>query len=464
MKRNDSANKITLLNILSTFILQGIAFLTTPIFTRLLGTSQFGVYAVFNSWVLILTCIMGLGIHSAIGTGLYTFRERYLAFRNSILLFSTLVCVIELIIIICLRNILANLLELNDMLILIIGITAFGHYIVNFAHNSFIYEKKAWSNLILSISVSIFTVVLSIILILEMDTELRYLARIYGVTISYVIIGIILWLLLFLEKPETIKSEYYKYGFIVGFPIVFHALSQNILGQSDRVMMQFYGISTSEIGIYSLFYSFCAVLSTILSALNNSWCPFYYDDINEGKWERINQKSKNYIELFTVLSVGFLLLARELSYVMADTTYWMGIDVIPILTLAVYFTFMYQFPVNFEFYHKKTKIIAIGTMGAGVTNIILNAVMIPCWGMYGAAIATALSYLGLFFAHYLIVSKMKEHKYHLKMQVFVPGVIGLLLGVILFYFLSELWVLRWGCGLVIGGFEMYRMYKRKSIF
>jgi len=69
MKTN--ANRVTLLNIISTLLLQGIAFITTPLFTRLLGTTQFGTYSIFNSWVLILTCLMGAGISSSIGTGLY---------------------------------------------------------------------------------------------------------------------------------------------------------------------------------------------------------------------------------------------------------------------------------------------------------------------------------------------------------------------------------------------------------
>ena len=206
------------------------------------------------------------------------------------------------------------------------------------------------------------------------------------------------------------------------------------------------------------------MLSTVLGALNNSWCPFYYDDVSEEKWSVLDKKCRNYIELFTVLGIGFLLLSREVSYLIADESYWSGINVIPILSFAVYFTFMYQLPVNFEFFHKKTKIIAIGTVGAGILNIILNAIMIPVWGMYGAAIATALSYLALFFAHFFIVSHMKEHPYHLKMTVFIPGVIGMFVGSVLFYVLSPWWYVRWGLGLTLGCFELYRIYKRKSIF
>lgn len=459
-----SVNKITILNIISTFMLQGIAFVTTPIFTRLLGTEQFGMYSLFNSWVLILTCLMGFSVNSSIGTGIYTFKDKYIYFRNSVLLSSTLICLLELILIGICIPILTKITGFSGWLIIILGVTTLSHYIVNFAQMAFIYEKKADNNLILSVSISIVSVVVSIFLIYKENDNSRYLGRIYGVATTYLVAAIIVWLLLFLKKPVGIKKEYLKYGIAVGFPIVFHSLSQQILGQSDRVMMQWFGVNADKIGIYSLFYTISSVLVTILGALNNSWCPFYYDDLNEDKWNILNKKCKNYIELFTVLGIGFLFLSREVSYLMADESYWSGMNIIPILTFAVYFTFMYQFPVNFEFFHKKTKIIAIGTVGAGILNIILNAIMIPKWGMYGAAIATAISYLALFFAHYYIVIHMKEHPYHLNIKIFIPGLICMMIGAFLFYVFASYWYVRWGLGIILGCFELYRIYKRKSIF
>lgn len=464
MWKKNSVNRITILNIISTFLLQGIAFLTTPIFTRLLGTSQFGTYSLFNSWVLILTCLMGFSIHSSVGTGLYTFKERYVSFRNSILLSSSVICVIEVLLVSLCGHFLSDVTGFSVEIVIIIAVTSFAHYVVNFAQGCFIYEKKAGRNLILSVSLSVISVLFSIFLIYRFPTGTRYLGRIYGTVITYFVIAVIAWLVLFLEKPTGFYKEYLKYGITVGFPIVFHSLSQQVLGQSDRVMMRTFGIATAQIGIYSLFYTLSSVLSTVLNALNNSWCPFYYDDISEGKWDVLNKKSKNYIELFTVLAVGFLLLSREVSYLMADESYWSGIKTIPILTFAVYFTFMYQFPVNFEFFHKKTKIIALGTIGAGILNIILNAFMIPVWGMYGAALATAISYLALFFAHYFIVKHMREHIFHLEITMFIPGLVGMLLGTVLFYVLGPWWYVRWGLGIAIGSFELYRIYKRKSIF
>lgn len=49
------------------FMTRGVSLLTTPIFTRLLTTEQYGVYSVFNSWLEIVTIFaslkLGYGVH-----------------------------------------------------------------------------------------------------------------------------------------------------------------------------------------------------------------------------------------------------------------------------------------------------------------------------------------------------------------------------------------------------------------
>ena len=459
--KQSSSNQTILLNIISTAILQGITFLTMPIFTRLLGTSQYGIFSLFNSWVAIMICVIGVNIYSSIGPGSIEFKKNYLEFRNSNLICTTLIGAIQVVLITIFSKQLSNLISLDQTLIILIGITAFGHYLILFCQCSFIYEKKPLNNLIVSVACSLLSVAISLILIFWVDYQQRYLARALGIALSYIIIAIFAWIYLFKEKPIGLRKKYCEFGMKVGMPIIFHSLSLNILNQSDRVMMQMFGRDTSYIGIYSLFYTLCSALSIILSALNNSWCPFYYDDVSEKKWDTLNKKSKNYIELFTILGLGFLLLSREVSYLMADSSYWSGINIIPILVITVYFTFMYQFPVNYEFFHKKTKIIAIGTVIAGIFNIILNAIFIPKWGMYGAAIATALSYCSLFLVHFIIVKRMN---YHLNIIVFLPGLITLLIGCVMFYILSPWWYIRWSLGIIIGIYEIYKIIKRKSIF
>ncbi len=84
--------------------------------------------------------------------------------------------------------------------------------------------------------------------------------------------------------------------------------------------------------------------------------------------------------------------------------------------------------------------------------------------MYGAAVATALSYGLLFVFHYQIIRHIKEHPYHLKMNVFIFGLVMVFFSSIMFYFLAGYWYIRWIFGVIMGIFELRKIIKRKTIF
>lgn len=459
-----SSNKIAIINIISTFILQGIAFLTIPIFFGMLGKEQFGDYSICYSWITILSCVMGLCINSSISTGHLDFNKEYYKFRSSIFSFGLFVSIILVVLGILIKGILADFFGYEERIVILVLLGALGQYVLSFVESANIYEKKAWQNLLVSLSLSLSTVILSIVLIKRAEDGFLYVARLKGIVIPYMTISIICGLLIIRRGKTFFNKEYCKYGVKLGIPIVFHLLAGNILSQSDRVMMKKFDVPTGDIGIYSLFYSLSTVLAIVLTSLNNAWCPFYYDDVRDSKINIIKAKSKNYIELFTVIAVGFILLCREVGLLMGGKEGSSGLDILPILVFVVYFTFMYQFPVNYEFYNKKTYLITIATVTSGVINIILNAIMIPLWGYWGAAIATAISYIWLFVIHFVFVKVFISKEFHTKVSDFTPGIVVLLIASVGFYLLADYWVIRWSLGFLLGVVELIRIYKRKSIF
>ena len=126
--------------------------------------------------------------------------------------------------------------------------------------------------------------------------------------------------------------------------------------------------------------------------------------------------------------------------------------------------FLYSFPVNFEFYHKKTIHIAVGTASAAIINCILNYFMIKARGMQGAAEATFLSYLLLWIFHHLVAKYIIKGDYHYKIKTFIPAIAVMLIGCIIVNFTLDLIILRWGIAVVIGLGMLYHLYKVKTIF
>lgn len=463
--KKKTENSQVLFNVLSTVLTSGIAFFTIPLFTRMLGAEQYGLFSVYNSWLAIFTCIMGLNVGASIGTGYYRFSDDYFKFRSSILVEGTIISIGMMLVMLILYPVLNRLFPYQFILFVILLLQSFAQFILNIGSLTWIYEKKAVINFTVTFCIALITTVLSIVLLLRWSNEVPlYYARVIGVAAPTILIGLVVGIMLFTKKPAGYHAEYWKFSFFFGLPMVFHQLSHQILGQSDRVMMQMYKISGQEIGVYSFYYSLTAVLTTILLALNNSWCPFLYDGLKAKDYDILNRKVRNYVQVFTVMVIVFLMLSREVSMLFANEEYWSGMPLVPILVMVVYFTYIYQFAVNYEFFLAKPIFVAIGTTVSGVCNIILNALFIPRWGMYGAAIATMISYIILAAIHYIVVRLWKYDKYPLSYAPVLIGLAAVTVACVVYELLDGFILVRWGIGIFLGIYLIICVWKRRTVF
>ena len=85
-----------------------------------------------------------------------------------------------------------------------------------------------------------------------------------------------------------------------------------------------------------------------------------------------------------------------------------ALNVIPPVMIGFVFQFIYSLYVNVEQYHKKQGVIAIGTIIAAGTNIILNWICIRKYGYIASAYTTLISYIVLFFVHFMFVRHLKK--------------------------------------------------------
>lgn len=354
-----SINKITMYNILSTILLQGVALFTSPIFSRMLGTTNYGIVAIYNTWISVISIVFGLQTQSTIAVARNEYGEdEQEKYQSSILSLSFVVYILFSIVMLILIEPMSKLMQMQKLMFILMLMHGFGQFSVTFINIKFTYEFKADKNFILSCATTFISVILSLVLIFILPSSKNYWGRIIGISFTYIIIGTISAIFIFIKGKVFFNKEYWRFCIPLALPIVFHNLSGLILSQSDRVMLQ-YSSSFSYVGIYSLAYSFGSIISTIWNALNNSWVPFYYEFTNYNKNAELKEHTKNYTELFTVLSIGFILLSPEVYHVFAGKEYWGGTELITIFAMGFYMIFLYSFHVNYEFYNRKTVTIAI---------------------------------------------------------------------------------------------------------
>lgn len=457
-------NKTIFFNVLSVILVKGITFFTAPIFSRMLGTGNYGIVSVYNVWTGIITIVFPLCVTSVLGMAVREFpQEKQHEFQAGALsLGITSFIVFSALVMLFLKPV-EIVFQMNRFLIITALISAFFGFVLNFANSKYMFEFKAHINFIVSAGSLILSVLLSVFFITRMDPQINYYGRILGGVAANALTGTILLILIYKDGRTFYHRAYWRFCLPLSVPVIFHALSNTILSQSDRIMIQSMG-GNSLAGIYSLAYNFTAILTTIYSALNDSWIPYYYQYLSEGNTAGLKEHANQYIELYTVICSGFLMLFPEVYKIFAGREYWDGVSFIPFIVVGCYAMFVYSFSVNFEFYCRKTKFMAVITSTAAALNIVLNYLLISSLGLMGAALATALSYVYEVAVHYIYAKYFCGTEYPFDRTFYLKymGIFGMLC-IVYFIFKSSMAV-RWIIGIVPGLYIGIKILKRKSIF
>lgn len=457
-------NRIAFLNFFSNLLLKGISIFSAPVFSRLLGTSGYGTVSVYNTWTNILGVILPMQSNQTIVNAKVEFPEAdQNKYQSSILTMSMMGFLAAFVLCLLFGKQISGLINLPVSLLFFMILQAFGNFTTSFAGSKYTYEFKAGRNFFLSTGITLASIGISLVLVLSLPQESRYLGRIWGNVIVYAGLGTILSIGVLRRGRTFFHRDYWKFCITLAMPMVFYSLSDMILAQSDQIMLQTM-MDSSNVGLYSLAYTFSNVLFTIFHSLNNTWMPFFFDDMKKGEKESVHTSAINFLELFTILSMGFVLLAPEVFKIYAGRDFWGGTSLIPLFSAGYYLNFLCTFPVNFDYYHKKNKAVALITVSCAVMNLGLNYIFIGSLGAFGAALATTTSHLLQLTLHHIYAAHILgkgEYPYPVKMWLgyglCFAGAVGLS------YLLPNVWLLRWGFGAVLGLWELYRIYKRRSL-
>ena len=340
---------------------------------------------------------------------------------------------------------------------------SFGTYGVNFMNRKLTYEMKAGRNMLLSLVTTLATMGLSLVFVLALPQEQRYYGRITAIAAVYGLLGLGLCISIWAKGKTFYNREFWHFCIPLAIPYIFYNLADLLLGHSDVIMLrQMIGDSTS--GIYSTAFQLGMVLYTIFTALNNTWVPFFYEDTKQGNADAVRSSAENYLELFTVLSAGFILLSTEVYHLFAGQDFWGSTNLVPLFALSHYVNFLCTFPITYEQYHKQVKIVAAATIASSLINILLNYLLIPPLGMLGAALATVISHTLQFLAHYISTRYfLGKQTYPFSFSLWGKYAAAFLIVFVLVYLLSGFWLIRWALGAAIGIWELLRIRKRNAL-
>lgn len=390
--------------ILCSFMQKGISLITTPIFTRLLSSAEYGQYNVFNSWLGIVSVIITLWIFNGVYTqGLVKFEDKRDLFSSTLQgLTLTLVLVWTMVYFIA-QNFWNRLLNVTITQAILMLIMIWASAVFHFwaAEQRVVLRYKQL--VIVTILVSIAKPVLSIILIRLSDDKVT--ARILGLALAEVIGYTWMFFVQVRKGKKLVNWKIWKYALAFNIPLIPHYLAQNILVSSDRIMIERM-VGSSEAGIYSLAYSVAQIMLLFNTALTQTISPWIYKKIKDKELTKITSIAYGALAFIAVVNAFLIALAPEVVRLFAPEEYYDAIWAIPPIAMSVFFQFAYSFFACFEFYYEKTGFITVATIISALVNLGLNYICIQWFGYIAAGYTTLFCYIIQFTCHYIMMQKV----------------------------------------------------------
>ena len=386
------------------FVQKGITSLSTPIFTRLLTTEEFGRYGVFNSWMTILTPIITLNLYSGVFVqGLVKFEEIKRKFASAMqgltLTLTTAWTLVYLLFQEFWNGVFSlTTVQMLSMILVIWTSAAFQFWAVEQR-----VELKYKRLVILTLIASLARPLLGIVLVLVSDDKVT--ATILGMAIADVAAYAWLFFVQMQRGRVFFSKDIWKYALLFNLLLIPHYLSMNILTSSDRIMIEKL-VGSSESGIYNVAHGVSFIMTMFNTALMQTIEPWLYKKIKNKDIGQIAGVAYPTFILIAVVNLLLMALAPEIVSIFAPPAYHTAIWVIPPLAMSVYFMFAYCFFAVFEFYYEKTRWVLIATTASAVCNIVLNYFCIQRFGYIAAGYTTLFCYILYATFHYLFMRRI----------------------------------------------------------
>lgn len=195
-----------------------------------------------------------------------------------------------------------------------------------------------------------------------------------------------------------------------------------ITSSSDRIFVRI--LCGEDVnGVYSAANKIPALLMMFTTLFFQAWQMSAIENRDDKGLTKFYSKIYGaYSSAIMIAAAGVIMLVEPLSKLLLsndpekDFTY--AYHYTPILVVAMVFQCLCQFTSSVYNVKKKSMNSLLTSIIAGVVNIILNFLMIPKYGAYGAAIATAISYAACFAVRIFDVRNMIPFKArHIRMII-----------------------------------------------
>lgn len=264
------------------------------------------------------------------------------------------------------------------------------------------------------------------------------------------------------------KDKCFKFSFIdkdlikkilrLSIPLMPTAILWNLMNLADKYAILWF-VGASGNGIYAVAHKIPTILSVIYSIFQQAW------QLTTFELESRDERSSAYTNIFELLTcvlfcAGTILIVLNRIYItyFCEESYFVAWKITPILMYsAILNCISGLLGSNYLIMHDTKSALKVTAIGA-LINTLLNFLLVPIFGLYGAAIATVIGYLYMVIKKYFDTSKFTPLR--IKMDRFI--LVNALIIIMFFSALIEKSLVYYSLNLLIA-FFMGWLYKDQFI-
>ena len=386
-----------------------ISFITVPLITYFISPEEYGKSSMFTLAQGTVSMIIYLGMDQAFVREFNLVKDRLdKLMTNAIIVPAIFVVVLDAIIVCAAPYISVLLFDTKDEVFAVYLMAIMFPFMI-VEHFSFLkirMEEKGLQYSFFTILLKTLIMILTIVLFLIYEKSFR--SVVYAMALAEIINGLILLFMTII--PLHLKLSYVDKPLIhrmlkYGLPLIPASILGWALTSMDKVMLRTM-CSYSELGLYTAAFKIVSALGIVQTCFTLFWPPvayrWYEEKVDNSNFKNINDLVA---AIMSLLCLGLLLFKDAVAFILGDS-FTEAIYIFPFILLnPIMYTMSESVAVGIGFTRKTHYNIVVSGL-SGVTNIVLNYLLLPVLEGKGAAIATGVSYMVFFWARTLISRKL----------------------------------------------------------
>jgi len=380
-----------------------VSFLVGVYVVRYLGPANFGLFSYAGSFVGLFTAIGTLGLDSILVRELVKDEKK----RDELLGTTFVLKIIGSILVLTIIAIAIRFTDNDNFTNLLIFIIAIGTIFQSFNVIKFYFQAKVLSKY--TVYTQVFTAILCAaikLLLIYFNMGLIYFAMVTLLQSIILASGLIV---MYIKQKSSLFNWSVNFGLAKNllkdsWPLMLSGIAISIYMKIDQVMIKNM-LDAQQVGYYAVAVKLSEVWYFVPMAITSSVFPAI---INAKKiseklyYDRLQKLYDLMVWLAIGIALPMTLLSNNIINLLFGIQYQEAVGVLRIYIWATVFVFLGVATGKYLVVENYTKISFLRTFMGAIINITLNIILIPKYGINGAAIATVLSQFAVAFSIVLI--------------------------------------------------------------